>query len=422
VEVWDGDGDGESVSTSCSGTDEYSADTGKHYTFRLTATDNAGNRASVMDAPSVGAETKYYVFGGRRVAVRSGGTVYWLHGDHLGSMSLTTNGSGDEVGRQLYRPFGAVRWVTGTLQTEFGFTGQRGNSHVRLIDYHARWYDPYLNRWISPDSIVPEPANPQSLNRYSYVYNSPLIYQDTDGHRPRPPVKLAAAIVGGVALGGVVALAVVPHIAPWDPPMYVTHRTAEPIASNNVTSWLRHQMVTNAQSSVVRSIRENWSSDNLLRKDAALQAWTALVGTGATWDFKVELEATPWYEGGVRNVMLGTSDLGFYLNYDIVANVHFGFVGRAAGFDLDFLVAAAGVAQAKRAIQTGDPDDRGTCNTTYYCDHPFATWSVQFGGYLYELYKDRLHELDDVAIAAALAAYIAEYGEPPDPPPGALAP
>ena len=38
----------------------------------------------------------------------------------------------------------------------------------------ARWYDPYLGRWLSPDPIVPDPANPQSLNRFSYCLNNPL--------------------------------------------------------------------------------------------------------------------------------------------------------------------------------------------------------------------------------------------------------
>jgi hypothetical protein len=41
--------------------------------------------------------------------------------------------------------------------------------------------------------------------------------------------------------------------------------------------------------------------------------------------------------------------------------------------------------------------------------------------YLYdELYKDSLGELDDAAFASALEEYIAAYGEPPGPPPGAL--
>lgn len=48
----------------------------------------------------------------------------------------------------------------------------------------ARMYDPELGRFISPDSIIPNPANPQSLNRYSYVYNSPLKFHDPSGHTP----------------------------------------------------------------------------------------------------------------------------------------------------------------------------------------------------------------------------------------------
>ena len=46
----------------------------------------------------------------------------------------------------------------------------------------ARWYDQQLGRWISPDTIVPQPGNPQSYNRYSYVNNSPARYRDPSGH------------------------------------------------------------------------------------------------------------------------------------------------------------------------------------------------------------------------------------------------
>jgi hypothetical protein len=50
------------------------------------------------------------------------------------------------------------------------------------MDYGARHYDPYLNRFISPDTIVPDPANPQSLNRYAYVENNPTKHGDPSGH------------------------------------------------------------------------------------------------------------------------------------------------------------------------------------------------------------------------------------------------
>ena len=51
-----------------------------------------------------------------------------------------------------------------------------------LYDYNARWYDPALGRFVQPDTIVPDPGNPQDLNRYSYVRNNPLKYTDSTGH------------------------------------------------------------------------------------------------------------------------------------------------------------------------------------------------------------------------------------------------
>ena len=38
-----------------------------------------------------------------------------------------------------------------------------------------------MGRFTQPDTIVPEPGNPQSLNRYSYVLNNPLRYTDPTG-------------------------------------------------------------------------------------------------------------------------------------------------------------------------------------------------------------------------------------------------
>jgi hypothetical protein len=46
----------------------------------------------------------------------------------------------------------------------------------------ARFYDPALGRWLSADTLVPDPANPQSLNRYSWVLANPLRFVDPTGH------------------------------------------------------------------------------------------------------------------------------------------------------------------------------------------------------------------------------------------------
>jgi len=70
------------------------------------------------------------------------------------------------------------------MPTDFGFAGQRYDSSTGLIHMGVRYYDPSLGRFISPDPIVPEPGNPQALNRYTYAYNNPLRFVDPSGFDP----------------------------------------------------------------------------------------------------------------------------------------------------------------------------------------------------------------------------------------------
>ena len=43
-------------------------------------------------------------------------------------------------------------------------------------------YDPQLGRFLSADSIIQFPYNLQNYNRYSYVLNNPITYNDPTGH------------------------------------------------------------------------------------------------------------------------------------------------------------------------------------------------------------------------------------------------
>ncbi|MBI5653891.1 MAG: DUF2380 domain-containing protein [Chloroflexi bacterium] len=114
--------------------------------------------------------------------MKQGATVTYLHGDHLGSTSVASTQSGAFHSRQTYYPFGAVRTTEGTLPTDYTFTGQKRDNEANLMFYNARYYDPGIGRFTPPDTIVPEPGNPQTLNRYSYVNNNPLRYVDPTGH------------------------------------------------------------------------------------------------------------------------------------------------------------------------------------------------------------------------------------------------
>ena len=49
--------------------------------------------------------------------------------------------------------------------------------------YVPRSNDPYITQFSQPDSIIPDLYNPQALNRYSYVLNNPIRYNDPSGHK-----------------------------------------------------------------------------------------------------------------------------------------------------------------------------------------------------------------------------------------------
>jgi RHS repeat-associated protein len=129
------------------------------------------------------------LFNGQRVAVRDGanGPVSWLHGDHLGSASVATNSSGGKIAisEQRFTPYGTPRLNASGLPTDKTFTGQRvENALGGIMDFNARYYDPAIGRFLSADTIVPGPSNPQALNRYAMVLNNPLRYTDPSGHEP----------------------------------------------------------------------------------------------------------------------------------------------------------------------------------------------------------------------------------------------
>ena len=116
-------------------------------------------------------------------AMRVNGTLYYMLKDHLGSASVVTDASGNIVGEQRYYPFGETRLATGTLYTDKLYTGQRNIAGLGIYHYQSRFYSPKLGRFLSADSIVPNPFNPQDYNRYSYVRNNPVRYTDPSGHR-----------------------------------------------------------------------------------------------------------------------------------------------------------------------------------------------------------------------------------------------
>jgi len=128
---------------------------------------------------------KYIYAGNQRVAMRvgTGATRYFLLSDHLGSTTVTANSNGTFYAERRYKAWGENRYSSGSTPTNRRFTGQYRESSLGGLDglyyYGARWLDPYLNRWIQPDTIIPDPGNPIDLDRFAYARNNPVKYIDS---------------------------------------------------------------------------------------------------------------------------------------------------------------------------------------------------------------------------------------------------
>lgn len=150
-------------------------------TVGATTTSYVGNYFEWTGSTST--MVKYYYHGAKRVAMRVGAsTWYFLLTDHLSSTAITATSAGSKSAELRYKAWGENRYSSGTTPTTYRFTGQREESTIGLYFYNARWYDAALGRFVQADTIVPEPGNPQSLNRYSYTLNNPVRYTDPSGH------------------------------------------------------------------------------------------------------------------------------------------------------------------------------------------------------------------------------------------------
>ncbi|MDX1997759.1 MAG: RHS repeat-associated core domain-containing protein, partial [Thermoanaerobaculia bacterium] len=183
----------------------------------------------------------------------TGQKVQHYHLDHLGSTRRITDGvTGLPIGDEMkHWPYGEVAADNVDGPEPLRFTGHERDygcaaascaAQVGLrddLDYmHARYYSPWLGRFLSTDPAGASPANPKSWNLYSYVQGNPLTLVDPDGRAGKAPEEVTsmgpagwwvwleaysplghavetagaglAAVVGTVALGAVDAVIIHP--------------------------------------------------------------------------------------------------------------------------------------------------------------------------------------------------------------------
>jgi RHS repeat-associated protein len=110
--------------------------------------------------------TKHVIPEAKRVGWGSGATTYFHHRDHLKSVRLVTNSSGAVQKRSTFKAFGDEGQNTGSHREEKGFIGERADAETGLLYLNARYYDPAIGRFISPDWWAPQKEG-VGTNRYA---------------------------------------------------------------------------------------------------------------------------------------------------------------------------------------------------------------------------------------------------------------
>jgi RHS repeat-associated protein len=155
-----------------------------------------GPEAEVDEA---GVWTKYVHDDVKRVGTGAGAAPFFHHRDHLKSIKVITNASGVEVQRTTYAAYGDRSSQTGSHVETKSFIGERRDEESGLLFLNARFYDPALGRFISPDWWDPNKPGVGTC-RYCYADNDPVNKSDANGHWAQGAV-IGAIVDGSIQLG-----------------------------------------------------------------------------------------------------------------------------------------------------------------------------------------------------------------------------
>ncbi len=103
-------------------------------------------------------------------------------GNHLGSATVELDADAAVISYEEYHPYGSTSYQAGRSVAEvslkrYRYTGMEQDEETGLNYHSARYYAPWLGRWIAADPIGIE----DGVNQYVYVKTNPILSTDPSG-------------------------------------------------------------------------------------------------------------------------------------------------------------------------------------------------------------------------------------------------
>lgn len=125
------------------------------------------------------------------------GSYKFLHKDYLGSILAISDEEGNKLEQRHYDAWGNLTHLQigngevltgvelekalGQMLIDRGYTSHEHLWEVGIIHMNGRLYDPLLRRFLNADENIQDLHNTQNYNKYGYVFNNPLMYNDPSG-------------------------------------------------------------------------------------------------------------------------------------------------------------------------------------------------------------------------------------------------
>jgi RHS repeat-associated protein len=122
-----------------------------------------------------GLTTTHMLFGLDLILQDDGTETRNLLADGLGNTRTEMVGNTVET-TTTYEPYGKLLAQTGASGTVYGYTGEAHDASSGLVFLRARYYNPYLNQFLSRDPFPGYATLPASLNGYNYAHNNPMTH------------------------------------------------------------------------------------------------------------------------------------------------------------------------------------------------------------------------------------------------------